>query len=380
MAHAYTPGLQVAVETTVRKARLLPMRGEVLVEKGQAVEAHTAVARAELPGNVHPVNVVNRLGIAPAEIRRYMLKNVGDAVNAGEPIAQTSPWLKFLRTTCASPVGGTIQGISDVTGQVMVQEPPRRLELSAYVRGRIVDVMPEEGAVVETRASLVQGIFGIGGEGSGPLAVPVAGPDQVMDEEAAARDWRGAVIVAGASVTAEMVRAAARGGASAIVAGGIAAQELYDMLGYEVGVAITGAERVGLTMVITEGFGTIAMAAGTFSLLKSLEGRLASVNGATQIRAGVQRPEIIIPLDGAVPVRDEEGAATGAAPAADGLRAGDAVRLIREPHFGLIGRISELVPELQPIETEARVRVMRIRLDDGRTVTVPRANVEVIKH
>lgn len=376
MAHAYTPGLQVAARTTVRRARLLPMRGEVLVEEGQLLEADATVARAELPGDIHPVNVVNRLGIQPVEIRRYMLKEVGDAVAAGEPIAQTRPWLRFLKTTCPSPAAGTIQSISDVTGQVMVQEPTRPVELAAYVRGRVVEVLPGEGAVIETQAAMVQGIFGIGGERSGPLAVAVDGPDAIMEAAAADRAWNGAVIVAGALLTADLIRAARRGGAAAIIAGGIPAQELYGILGYEIGVAVTGSEQVGLTVIVTEGFGHIAMATNTFRLLKSLEGRMAGVNGATQIRAGVQRPEIIIPLDEAA----EETAPGRDASPADGLKAGDAVRVIREPYFGSIGRVLDLVPELHEIETEARVRVMRVELEDGRTVTVPRANVEVIKN
>jgi hypothetical protein len=376
MAHAYTPGLQVTAQTTLRKTRLLPMRGQVLVPAGQAVQADTVLARAELPGDVHPVNVVNRLGIQPHEIRHYMLKDVGDPVEAGEPVAETRPWLKLLKVTCPSPARGTIQSISEVTGQVMVQEPPRRVELQAYVPGRVLEVIPDEGAVVETRAAFVQGIFGIGGEAHGPLAVPVAGPDELMEPAAADRPWEGAVIVAGALITADLVHAAVRGGARALIAGGIAAQELYGILGYEIGVAVTGAEQVGLTLIVTEGFGRIPMAAGTFALLSSLRGRPASVNGATQIRAGVQRPEIIVPLDGPEPQAVEAPVSRPA----DGLRAGDAVRLIREPYFGLLGRVAELVPELVEIETESRVRAMRIRLDDGRTVTVPRANVEVIRH
>ncbi len=384
MAHAYTPGLQVAAATTVRKARLLPMQGDVLVKEGQAVEAKDVVARASLPGDVRPVNVVNRLGVAPSEIRQYMLKDVGATVSAGEPIAETKPLLKFLKTTCPSPMSGTIQSISEVTGQVMVQGPPRQIELRAYVRGRVVEVTAGEGAVVETRAALVQGIFGIGGESGGPIAVPVAGPDQEIDAGAAERDWGGAVIIAGSLISADLVRAAVRGGASAVVGGGMEAQDLYDLLGYEIGVAITGAEKVGLTVILTEGFGRIAMAGGTFALLKRLEGRTASVNGATQIRAGVQRPEIVVPLDEVAPAAPGAQAAPAApaaqaAPAADGLKKGDAVRLIRQPYFGLIGRVAELVPELQQIETESLVRVMRVALEDGRIVTVPRSNVEVIK-
>ena len=64
-------------------------------------------------------------------------------------------------------------------------------------------------------------------------------------------------------------------------------QELTSYLGYEIGVAITGHENVLFTCIITEGFGRINIANHTFALLKSLEGKIASINGATQIRAGV---------------------------------------------------------------------------------------------
>ena len=68
-----------------------------------------------------------------------------------------------------------------------------------------------------------------------------------------------------------------------------------NFFGYDLGVAITGSEEIGITLVITEGFGKIPMAQRTFELLKSRTGAKTSINGATQIRAGVVRPEIIIP-------------------------------------------------------------------------------------
>ncbi len=50
MAHSYTPGLTVTEQTTVRRRRILPLPGTVLVKVGDVVRADTAVARAELPG------------------------------------------------------------------------------------------------------------------------------------------------------------------------------------------------------------------------------------------------------------------------------------------------------------------------------------------
>jgi hypothetical protein len=95
------------------------------------------------------------------------------------------------------------------------------------------------------------------------------------------------------------------------------------------------------------------------------------VSGATQIRAGVMRPEIIVPRP--------RGARVAEAEAATGLEVGSLLRVIREPHFGRIGRAIELPPELRPLDSEAMVRVLGVEFaDDGSRATVPRANVELI--
>ena len=76
MPTTYTSGLTVAADTVVRKERRLPIAGQVLVEKGARVRAEDVVARAELPGDVATVNVVNLLGITPAEVMA-----IGDNLN-----------------------------------------------------------------------------------------------------------------------------------------------------------------------------------------------------------------------------------------------------------------------------------------------------------
>ena len=69
MAHAYTPGLRVTENTVVRRERRLPLKGEVLVQKGQAVLAKTIVARTMLPGNVQTVNLASALSIEAHEVQ-----------------------------------------------------------------------------------------------------------------------------------------------------------------------------------------------------------------------------------------------------------------------------------------------------------------------
>jgi hypothetical protein len=150
-------------------------------------------------------------------------------------------------------------------------------------------------------------------------------------------------------------------------------EDLIVILGEDIGVAITGEEKIDITIIITEGFGELSMAHRTFELLSSMEGRMASINGATQIRAGVLRPELIIPYDDPSIVEDYSEKVS------DGMRKGSVLRVIREPYFGEITRVTDLPVELQKVETGSLVRVVEIQLSDGRIVTVPRANVEIIE-
>ena len=139
MAHAYTPGLRVTRQATIRRERRLPLKGEVLVGSGDRVRRDQVVARTELPGEVTTVNLVNRLGLAPEELPGYMLKKEGEPIEAGEPLAETRPFIRWFRTTVESPVSGTVESVSPVTGQVMLRQPPRPVEMLAYVDGTVVE-------------------------------------------------------------------------------------------------------------------------------------------------------------------------------------------------------------------------------------------------
>ena len=372
MAHAYTPGLRVTLQATVKKQRRLPLKGQVLVSAGDPVRRDQVVARTELPGNVTTLNLVNRLGASPEELPGYMLKREGDPIAAGEPLAETRPFIKWFKTVVESPVVGTVESISPVTGQVMLREPPQPVEVLAYVDGQVVEVLAGEGVEIETAGAYIQGIFGIGGERWGPLHLIAETPDQVLEADHIGPECRGRIVVGGSLITHTAVEKAREVGAAGIIGGGIRDQDLRALLGYDLGVAITGTEEIGLTAIATEGFGEIAMAQKTFSIFKACSGAEASISGATQIRAGVLRPEIIVPTE-------SSSTSTDTPSHADGMRQGDILRVIRAPYFGHIGRVHALPTELQQVESGARVRVLEVEFENGSRATVPRANVELIE-
>ena len=374
MAHAYTPGLKVTEGMTIQKERRLPLEGEVLVEAGATVKAEDVVAKADLPGNVQLLNVANLLSVPPDEITEYMLKPVGEAVSKDEIIATTKGLFGLFKSQASSPIDGTIEAVSDVTGQVILREPPIPVEVKAYTDGMITETVPTEGVTVETYGTYIQGIFGIGGETIGNLVVVANSSSDELTVEQILPEHRDNILVSGSLIRTDAIQKAVQHGVRGIIAGGIDDADLRELLGYELGVAITGSEEIGITLVITEGFGRIAMAEQTFTLLKARAGMKTSINGATQIRAGVVRPEILIPLTSEAIGSDPEDST------ADGiLEVGSSVRIIREPYFGQLGRVIELPVELQNLETEAQVRVLRVELADGEQTTLPRANVEAIE-
>ncbi len=377
MAQAYTPGLTVTSRTLLRRRRVLPIRGEVLVRAGDRTAARDVVARTSLPGPVTPVNVASALSIPAGEVPAAMLRQPGENVKSGELLARSKGIFGWFRRECPSPAAGVVESVSAVTGQVMLRGSAIPVELHAFLSGKVIEVIDGEGIVVEAEGTFVQGIFGIGGEAYGPIRMACRAPDQDLTADLIADEMRGAILVGGRRVTAEALARAVASGISAVVIGGIDDQDLHDFLGYDLETATTGSEKTGLTLIITEGFGEIAMAARTFAVLSSRAGCDGAASGATQIRAGVLRPEIVIPLD--VEGTPPEGAHDRAAGNGHLLRPGIAVRIIRDPYFGIIGTALALPAEPQVLDSGTKARVLEVRLPTGERVFVPRANVELLE-
>ena len=109
-----------------------------------------------------------------------------------------------------------------------------------------------------------------------------------------------------------------------------------------------------------------------FKLLKNFEGFNASINGATQIRAGVLRPEVVIP------VNQEQSSSNIKSDEDSVISVGSKVRIIREPYFGKVGTVTDLPFKPIILDTETKARVAEIKLHDGKKYLVPRSNLEVI--
>ena len=364
MSKSYTPGLKVLDKTTIEKERILPLKGVVHVELDEKVKAEDIVASTEIPGNIQMINIANELNIDSDQIKGAMLCDIDDAVVKGQVIARNNGLFGFFKSEVVSPLDGVIANISEVTGQVIISEKPIPVQVDAYLSGKVCKVIDKEGVSIKSSGTLIQGIIGVGGEKKGLI--------HIFDKENGSIDeCRNKIIVIESNLTYDFYEKISDLDVLGIICGSIDYQTLTKILKKPLGVAITGTEDV-VPVIVTEGFGKVDMANRTYSLLKKNNLKYASINGATQIRAGVMRPEVFIALD------DDSEFNSSFDESSLVISIGSKVRIIREPYFGQIGEVLELPSSLVKIDTETVSRVAKVQLDDRSVQTIPRANLEVI--
>lgn len=372
MAHSYTPGLKVLKKTVFKKERILPLKGEVLVKDGDLLNPDTIVASTNLPGNVQMLKVSNILNIDPKDVVDALKVKESQEVKKGDIVAETSGIFGMFKSSVESPVNGTIESISKSTGRVVVREAPIPVEVDAYVSGKVDQVIENEGIILKSNAAFIQGIFGIAGEKRGDLLLVSSSPSEELTADQITPDMKGKILIGGSFLSLDAYKKALGLKVAGIVVGGFNYYDLKAVLGYNLGVAITGTEKLNTALIVTEGYGSIPMSEATFSLLKENNGKSSSINGATQIRAGVIRPEIVIPIDSGNSDNDSESQVP------EGIKEGSTVRVIRSPNFGKIGKVISLPSELNKMESETMVRVAEININ-GKNILIPRANLEMVE-
>ena len=317
------------------------------------------------------VDVAFDLGCKPSEVRQNLLRREGQEIKRGAMLAKKGQQGAFYTRTCLSPISGVITDVDDRTGLVTIARPFKEVVVKGYISGTIAEIIPQRGVIISTPAVSLTGVFGLGSEAHGDIAVLVDDANQILEADAITKEHAEKIIVGGSFVTNEALQKALEVGVAGVVTGTASYFNLVDSLGVKLGIGITGQENIGMTVILMEGFGTLAMRDHAWQTLKALEGKRASINGATQIRAGAIRPEIIVPFP------DYKGELMEPEAIDEELSLGQRVRIISDPYFGAVGTIDDVPREPGRVESESLVPIVKVALESGEKVLVPRQNVEV---
>jgi hypothetical protein len=343
---------QLTPLVNVRRERMLPTSGEVLVRIGERVEPTQVVAQANLPGDFRVLSVAHLLGVSDSNIKNYMRVKIGESVRRGQILA------KRRSRTVKSPIAGVLA--SSGGGRVLVEAPPTPFELRAYIRGTVTNTLQSRGVVIETTGAVIQGTWGAGGESFGVLKKLVKNPDKPLRARDIDPSCHGTIVIGGSGFNEAVLERAQELQVRGIVTGGFP-PELIPQIRHS-----------QIPIVATEGIGAIAMSEPFFQLLTTNDGREASISGQTKSRWGVVRPEIIITLPA------ESLPATQTQPGIP-LTVGARVRVVREPYLGQVGTVVTLVDHPRHIETDAKVRGVEVDMGQGSPVFIPLMNVEALR-
>lgn len=361
MANAYIPALaqmRAIKLARIRRERLLPSRGAVVVQVGNRVGALDIIAKSNAMGHLRSIPLARYLKTNEATLPKYLVKKPGEDIQARDIIAAKPEFFGTMRRVFRAPGAGRVAALYGAWLTVELMDTP--FELKALYRGTVRDVMPRLGAVIEATGALVQGVWGAGGEGFGVLQKMVDAPDAVLGEEKIDVAARNTVILAGAGITETALRRAAQEHVAGVIVGSL--QPRLRAL----------VQELGLATIATEGLGERPMATPIFELLASLTGNETVLN-VPGVKRGAARPEVFIPI--LMPSNTPDAASPLPTLLAE---VSAPVRVVAGTHAGELGKIGEVPDRPRALDSGALAWGAEIELASGGRTFVPWENLELI--
>ncbi len=232
------------------------------------------------------VKIAKELKINPKHIKGYLKKREGDFVETYEPLA--SRLEKDFSHVIPAPTSGVITNIDADKGTVTIQYKNEPFRIYANVCGKVIDVEENLSATIQYIGSRLNGIIGFGSERTSNMQIF---HEPVLYEKATYHDK---ILICFNKISYDFLKTCAEKDVAGVIAPSIDNKDLVEFLGEEIGVALTGNESIPFPIILTEGFGNFRMNAVYENFFKEYQNKKIYMNGHTQIRAGVVRPQIIV--------------------------------------------------------------------------------------
>ncbi len=340
--------------TTIRRIRMLPVPGRVVVRKGQKVGAADVIAEARLSREHILLDITRGLGVSAAQADAYIQRHEGDEVDEGDVIAGP---VGVARRVVRAPKNGQV--VVAGSGQVLLELNSPPFELRAGIPGVVTDLVDDRGAEIETTGALIQGVWGNGRIDFGLLGVLARSPQDKMTMDRLDVSQRGTILLGGYCGDAKILSNAAE-----IPIRGLILASMDSSL-------VPLASKMRYPILIIEGFGNIPMNSAAYKLLSTSDRREIAVNAESWDQLSGARPECVIPLP-----------ASGQPPApveASSFAVGQKVRVVGVLHKAPIGVIASLRSGMSVLENGVRAPAADVRLENGENITYPLANLEVLE-
>jgi len=348
----FSPVTHILPLTVIRRERLLPVSGKVLVRAQQKVVATDVIAEANLKSDYLMLDIARGLGMPVERAERFIHCKVGDQLSEGDVVAGP---VGLAHRLIRSPRNGKTVLIGN--GQVLLELSGSPFRIKAGISGTVTELIADRGAVIETTGALIQGVWGNGGVESGTMIILKQASNQIFVMSDIDISSRGSIVLATHCADPEALEFAEE-----LPLRGLILASMTPNL-------IPIAKKLHIPVLVLEGFGCFQMNSLVSKLLNTSDKREIAINAEPWNRFTGTRPEIVIPLSapGNVTTPQEVGAFT----------LGRRVRVLRAPKAREIGTIVGL-KEAASFPGGLRATAAEVRLESGENHVFPIANLELL--
>lgn len=366
------------------KRRLSPLKSAIYVQEGQEVSISDVLGEGQGPTGFRTINLAKELGVSPKKASSFLKRPLGQIIYQGELLAKTEAFWGLRKKLLLSPVDGIVDFYDDKTGGLRIKLLPKRTKLISGVYGIVDHVDYGKGVItLRTRATLIYGVFGVGKEREGILKI-LGSKDSLISSKQILPQMSGQVLVGGSIVFLDALEKSVSLGINGFISGGIDLKD-YQAIGgsdpLKAGINFFSSAKkwsdVGLTVMITEGFGSIQIGDDIFSVLKEYDGKFVILDGnlarlilpnqtpdSMMYIRRVKLPEVIEPE-----TLPESGLAA--------VKAGAVVRVLTTPFLGMQGEVETIDKTVTRLPSGIVTWMVTVSTPQ-RKIRVPYQNLEVI--
>lgn len=339
--------------TSIKRERVLPVAGDVLVRRMQKVAPNDVIVVAPMSPEFVLIDIAQGLRVSPSKADELLQRRGGEKLVKGDVIAGP---VGVLKRVIRAPQAGQVKIAGEGKVLFEVEAPP--YELQAGMEGTVTNIIPERGAIIETRGALVQGIWGNGKITYGIIQPVNNDLLQELVPEQLNIGFRGTIISAGFCRNPNVLEAA----------GNIPIRGM--ILGSMSSALIPLAKSADYPIMLIDGFGNKPMNRAAESILIANKDKNVALNAQIYDPFQGNYPEVIISQitksDPALP------------PTTDSLKAGKRVIIVNGLLASRIGKIEEILPKKKKLPSGVSTRVASVILSGDKLVEMPLTNLEII--
>lgn len=325
----------------------------ILVSEGQVVTPDEQIAQTNQSLGYRVVPAARILKVGSSAVPLALGKPIGSRVYKGEVLAKVKKLFGLSSQFLLAPTDGIIERVQE-NGDIIIRYAAYTLRANAEVWGKVTHIS-QGNITILTHVARIHGVVAQGKKRGGFIEI-MPNLDSFLLPSHITPAMAGHILIGGKISSEATIKKAIMMNVSGLVVGGVHARILSRNQ------AALGMEDIGITLLLTEGFGQLAIGKDVQAFLSRNKERYGIIDGQSATLT--------------IPMQSHECYSLQPKTIA-GLKVGAKVRVIAGANLGWQGTIRELPASPERLNSGLIASVACI--DDGVTIRrIPKRNIELL--